>query len=269
MIVKINKHDKPGQVLNYISRKPSSSFLTAKNCGGIQDEDKQHIKDQFTQTAKLNPRVKRTASHIILSLPKGQDLSPQDWQNYAQEFLKKMGYANAPWVLYRHDDTEHSHCHVLASRVTQDGKCVSDKYDFFLAQKIIRELSMHYDLKSFDEKYVSKHYHLSLGECRHLANGRPPSQKQTVYKMVTESLNQSQTLEKFTQNLESTGVTVLVKDNERGKGIVFEKQGFHVSGSQLGRAFTYSNLINQLKQNQLTIESDSQSIARKEVRKKR
>jgi hypothetical protein len=252
MIVKISKHGNSRQVLNYIAKKDSARLLMAEHCGVLGDKlPPLEIIETFAQMPQLNPRVKNRVSHIILSLPQERQMSMESWQGYVQKFLHGLGYDNAPWAAYQHVDTEKQHCHILASRIRLNGKCVSDKFDYYRAQNIIRDLNQVYELPSFSRDQVSSHYSLSLGECRHLDKGSPPSYRQQAQTYVAQGLKQTKNLDGLIGYLGSNEVTVhLITDKQR-TGIVFEYKGFYFSGTNLGKSYSYPKVIAQLERNQL------------------
>ena len=55
---------------------------------------------------------------------------PERRSSMLQWFLKKMGFDNTQWIAWLHERTDHdeelSHIHVLANRVDQNGKVISD-----------------------------------------------------------------------------------------------------------------------------------------------
>ncbi len=42
----------------------------------------------------------------------------------AKEYMEAMGIKNTPYVIVRHTDADHPHCHLMFSRVDYDGKII-------------------------------------------------------------------------------------------------------------------------------------------------
>ena len=73
--------------------------------------------------------------HASLSWETGQQPTRDEMVEAAQEFLKALGMATAQAVFISHDDTEHRHLHIVASRIDPTtGKTFSQVDDFTKAQ---------------------------------------------------------------------------------------------------------------------------------------
>lgn len=108
---------------------------------------------EFGALRKLRPQLGKAVAHFSLSLPPHErDVSDEGFHNMALLFLNGMGYDHVPYLIIRHHDTEHSHIHIVASRVRTDGSVVSDKNDFHRAQTLSREIEVKFDLIPLDEE---------------------------------------------------------------------------------------------------------------------
>ncbi len=73
--------------------------------------------------------------HASLSWEKGQEPSREDMTAAVQGFLKSLGMEKAQAVFIAHNDTEHKHLHIVASRIDPTtGKTFSQEDDFAKAQ---------------------------------------------------------------------------------------------------------------------------------------
>lgn len=53
-----------------------------------------------------------------------------------------MGYANQPWVIYRHTDKQHIHYHIISSRVdVRSGKAISSSYEGLRTKTVLDQLA--------------------------------------------------------------------------------------------------------------------------------
>jgi len=69
--------------------------------------------------------------HASLSWEKGQEPSREDMTEAAQSFLKSLGMEKARAVFVVHDDTEHAHLHIVASRIDPTTrKTFSERYAY-------------------------------------------------------------------------------------------------------------------------------------------
>lgn len=98
---------------------------------------------------KLRPSLGKAVSHASLSLPLGETLSDKDWQKVARRFRQGMGYdESCPFLVVKHQDTEHEHIHILALRINAGGQVVSDKNDFRRAEAVAREIEQEWGLSA-------------------------------------------------------------------------------------------------------------------------
>ena len=67
-------------------------------------------------------------------------LSGQALTGLAQEYLEEMGIGNTQYVIVRHNDARHPHCHIVYNRIGNDGKLISDKNDFSRNGQVTKRL---------------------------------------------------------------------------------------------------------------------------------
>ena len=125
--------------------KEKSRILEAE---GIVPPDAKRMAEDFNDQTLLNPRLKNTVGHISLSF------SPKDaprmtdalMTQIAKEYMQKMGITDTQYLLARHLDQPHPHCHLVYNRVGNDGQTISDKNIKIRNAKVCRELTEKYGL---------------------------------------------------------------------------------------------------------------------------
>lgn len=87
-----------------------------------------------------------------------ESLTDQEAVSLAMEIMQKMGYGNQPIIVYKHEDTERTHYHVVSCRVAKDGKKISDKFEKKRINKIVEKLSdkYHYTLGNTNHNKVTE-----------------------------------------------------------------------------------------------------------------
>jgi hypothetical protein len=102
---------------------------------------------EFAAFRKLRPTLGKAVFHASLSLsPAERHLGDAEFADIGQRYLTSLGFGDAPFVIVRHDDTQHQHIHLLASRITVSGAVVSDKQDFKRAEAVVRKLETAFGL---------------------------------------------------------------------------------------------------------------------------
>ena len=120
--------------------KEESRILEAE---GITPPEVKDMVQDFKDQTLLNPRLKNTVGHISLSF------SPKDaprmtdalMTQIAKEYMQKMGITDTQYLLVRHLDQPHPHCHLVYNRVGNNGQTISDKNIKLRSAKVCRELT--------------------------------------------------------------------------------------------------------------------------------
>lgn len=72
----------------------------------------------------LNERARKTTLHFSLNFHPGDDLPDKKMKQIASLFMQKIGFAKQPYLVYRHFDAGHPHCHVVTTNVQPHGKLI-------------------------------------------------------------------------------------------------------------------------------------------------
>lgn len=102
---------------------------------------------EFGTLRRLNPRLTKAVCHMMLSLSGGEALTDDQWRDVARFYVDGMGFSDAAWLGVLHRDTDHEHLHIMASRVSFDGKTVSDANDFRRSEQLVRAIEQKYGLR--------------------------------------------------------------------------------------------------------------------------
>lgn len=228
-------------VLNYLHYKEGSRLIGNTMAGKTPEI----LAAEFAVARQLNLQLKKPVYHSSLSLPKTEHLSDDRWNAIADEYLKGMGFTDSQYVVYRHSDKDHDHIHLVASRIRiTDGTTVNDSWDYPRSEKLVRELENKYELTST----VSSNQKYQRGQ----ANGERQLIERTGEESVRAKLQQAidkQTQEPITalelfNRLNDGGIEARISLNKRGKikGISYSLNGVAMSGTHLGKAYTFPGL---------------------------
>jgi ATP-dependent exoDNAse (exonuclease V) alpha subunit len=81
-------------------------------------------------------KLERDCFHASLSWGDGQQPTREEMLEAGQSFLKAVGLEKARAVFIRHDDTDHAHIHIVASRIDPEtGRSLTLENDFIHGQK--------------------------------------------------------------------------------------------------------------------------------------
>src|SRR5690554_4895377 len=105
------------------------------------------IKKEVDLVASLNPQLKKNTYHTSLNFAQGESVSNEKMLAVAREYMEQMGFDDNPYFIFRHHDSNHPHCHILALRTKFDGSTVSDSKNYKRSEKIVRQLETKYGLQ--------------------------------------------------------------------------------------------------------------------------
>jgi len=232
--------------------------------GNMVSRDSRSIAAEFKVSRQLRPDVNKPVWHASLALPPGQSLNDQEWEKAAQVFMQEMGLDPAAhqWTAIRHDDRDHQHIHILASRIrVVDGRLARERRgDYKLSHAAARKAAAAVGLKPVDPAPShQRRASLRRGEIAHAerATGSPHRHpKLQLASRLDEALARSNTLEELVQQAEELGVEVKYSSNAGGiYGVSYrladpaEREGFKaewMKGSQVGKAYSITSITRRL-----------------------
>ena len=217
--------------------KEESRILEAE--GVMPPEVKDMVQDFKDQTL-LNPRLKNTVGHISLSF------SPKDaprmtdalMTQIAKEYMQKMCITDTQYLLVRHLDQPHPHCHLVYNRVGNNGQTISDKNIKIRNAKVCRELTGKYGV------YLAP----GKDDVRRERLREPNKTRYEIYDAIKGSLPKCKSWNDLEGKLKEQGIGVRYKycgNTDRKQGVLFSKNGFEFSGSKIDRAFSFTKLDNR------------------------
>ena len=125
MIGKIIAGSSFGATVGYVMKEQSRIL----GFEGIEPPGVSDMVRDFKDQTLLNPRIKNAVGHISLSFsPKDADrLTDPAMAQIAREYMERMGIRDTQFLIVRHTDQTHPHCHIVYNRVGNDGQTISDK----------------------------------------------------------------------------------------------------------------------------------------------
>jgi len=113
------------------------NFSTLENDKLVKPED---VKKYLQSVAKLNPRKEKVQFHAAISC-KGKAYDKYQLTDVAHEWVKRMGYAENPYLIVFHSDTENNHVHIVSSRINaKTGKTIPDSCENLRSVQFIDQI---------------------------------------------------------------------------------------------------------------------------------
>ena len=111
--------------------------------------------EDFMRWIPTSSRTERPMMHISLNPHPDDVLSDTDFTRLAHDYMQMMGFAEMPYMIYKHYDIDRHHVHIVALRVGTDGRCISDRNNFYKNKKVCRELEKKYGLKVAEREKIT------------------------------------------------------------------------------------------------------------------
>lgn len=111
-------------------------------------EGRKAMADDIARPSRQRKPITDPVGHISL------DFHPDDtpkmtdelMTEVAQDYMKKMGLTNTPYIVVRHYDKAHPHCHIVFSRVDYDGKILTQTTNFKKNERVCKALNLKHRL---------------------------------------------------------------------------------------------------------------------------
>ena len=100
-------------------------------------------------------KTKKPVLHISLNPHPDDRLSDQDFEILAREYLDKLGFGEQPYIIYKHEDIDRHHIHIVTVNVNEEGKRLNQDFLYRRSKKITTELEEKYNLHKAQREKIS------------------------------------------------------------------------------------------------------------------
>lgn len=100
-------------------------------------------------------RTKKPVLHISLNPHPDDNLTEQQYEILAREYLDKLGFGEQPYIIYKHMDIDRHHIHIVTVNVNEQGKRLNQDFLFRRSKKITTELEEKYNLHKAQREKIS------------------------------------------------------------------------------------------------------------------
>ena len=240
-------------LLNYLEENSKAEIVG----GNMSGQNAIQLSKEFRLSRLLYPEVERAVYHCSLSLPPGEHLDNETWNEITSKYLSGMGFDSNQYVVYRHSDKDHDHIHIVASRIRlDDSKVVHDGWDYVRSENLIRQLEKEYGLEQAPSSREKKENNLSTGQLRRIEREQaeyemgkrdsPPELpvKKQLQITINKAIESSDSMPELMKKLLLENVSVRCEFTRTGKpkGISYGMNGIAFSGTKLGKGYTFPGL---------------------------
>ncbi|WP_348273499.1 relaxase/mobilization nuclease domain-containing protein [Pantoea sp. SS70] len=225
--------------------------------GNIIGSSVAEITTEFMRTQNLRSDVQKPAWHNSLRLPSGDSLTNEQWKLLADDYMTRMGFSNTHLRCYvLHDDEAGQHIHIIASRINVlvDGQLYLGRNENLISTRIIQDLEKAHHLTQTAGPppaiTTQKHRKLTRNEKMMKDRTKAKVPKETIQEAIDAVLTffDTITIEDFVGELRKQNITANPNIASTGKmsGFSFEYHGIAFKASQLGKAYSWSNMSKRI-----------------------
>lgn len=220
--------------------------------GNMAGRTSTELAREFEAVRQQRPDIRQPVEHVSLSFARAERaLSNDDMARLADEYLKRQGHDTdrVQYVVVRHHDKAHQHCHVLLNRIRTDRTVVPQRYREYLRSKdTCRALERQFGLRPVWNERPRLGERAPTGAEGRMARDRGlVSEKEQLKALIREAAKERPTVSEFVRRLQAEGVQVRANVARTGhvSGLSYRLDRVAVKGSGLGRAYTFEGVQKQ------------------------
>lgn len=129
MVARINTGKSIRKALSYNEKKVQegqaeilSAHLFLKDADQLNFYEKMAT---FQRLISLNERTVTNTLHVSLNFDPSEKMNNEKLVAIADEYMKRIGFGDQPYLVYRHFDTNHPHIHIVSTNIQRDGSRIS------------------------------------------------------------------------------------------------------------------------------------------------
>ena len=217
--------------------------------GNMAGRKSTELTREFDAVRQQRPDIRKPVEHVALSFARDErPLTNDEMAKLADEYLKRRGHDldRLQYVIVRHHDKGHQHCHILLNRVRTDRTVVPQQYREYLRSKeTCRALERDFGLRPVrNERPRFEERPPTRAEDRMARDRGLVSEKEQLKALIRDAAKGEPTMSEFVRRLRAKGVQVRANIARTGhvSGISYRLDRVAVKGSSLGRAYSFEGL---------------------------
>lgn len=106
----------------------------------------------FKRYMPENVRTRNKVIHISLNPHPDDRLTDMEMESLAREYLEKLGYGDQPYLIFKHEDINRHHLHIVSVNVDENGRRLNKDFIHRRSKRITTELERKYGLHPADRR---------------------------------------------------------------------------------------------------------------------
>ncbi|WP_273852702.1 relaxase/mobilization nuclease domain-containing protein [Serratia bockelmannii] len=211
------------------------------------------LTDEFKTVSSFRQDIKKPVFHAFLSLPKGEKLTDEKWQEIAKDYLKEMNIdiEKHQYICVCHKDTDQDHIHIVANRVGLDGSVWLGQHSAFNTIAACERLEIKHGLTitqslKGQKSEVSAPTKNEIEQA--LRTGEKPA-RIVLQNALQAAMTGKPDLGTFVERLQAVGIEPRFNVASTGNvaGVSFSVNDIAFKGSSLGKKFSWNTIKGKVK----------------------
>ncbi len=139
------------------------------------------VLSDFETFMPLRYRTENPTFHVSLNPHPDDNLSDAELAAIAEEYIERMGYGSQPYLIFKHEDIDRHHIHIVSTRVDGEGKKINDKFERRRSKQITRDLEQKYGLHIAEKQSKTQKSELQMVD---ISKGNVKVQVENIVKEV-------------------------------------------------------------------------------------
>ena len=157
MIAKISSTENLGDALGYNFKKVNKGEAIVLHTQklGVGDDGNVSMEQVLHEMNTLIPsstRVKKPVFHCSINPHPDDVLNDEQLATIAKEYMLRMGYADQPYIVFKHTDIARHHIHIVSTRVDTRGRKLAYAFEGRRSKRITDYLEYKYGLHRINRK---------------------------------------------------------------------------------------------------------------------
>lgn len=211
------------------------------------------LTDEFKTVSSFRQDIKKPVFHAFLSLPKGDHLTDEQWQEIAKDYLKEMNIdiEKHQYICVRHKDTDKDHIHIVANRIGLDGSVWLGQHSAFNTIAACERLEVKHGLTITDGLKVQKSEVSAPTKAeieQALRVGKKPA-RIVLQNALQAAMLGKPDLQTFIDRVQAVGIEPRFNVASTGNvaGCSFSVGDVAFKGSSLGKKFSWNTIKGKVK----------------------
>lgn len=229
-------------------------------------EGRKAMADDIARPTRTRKPIESPVGHISLDFhpDDAPTMTDERMADIAIEYMKQMGLVNTPFIVVRHYDKAHPHCHLVFSRVNNNGKILSQTTNFKRNERVCKALNKKYGLHMATDKRNTNVEKL---------RGRE-KMRYEVFNLCNAAFANAYVTNwnEYVAELKRKGISVEHRyspsDPSKITGTFYIKDGKSFPSSKIDKRYTYDSLVKAFKNSAQIRAEIRESVESKQSRPK-